>query len=139
MDPSSLEWWREAAKVVFGDSSVVLAYVFGSRVAGGARPDSDLDVGYYLPSAHPGLDLHEELLLEARLGWALKADVDLRNLRRAGLELRGRALEEGARLYCADPVFRVNLERDLLCFYHDYKPIFRAMHEERLRKQAQGG
>ena len=134
-----LEQWREAAAAVFADTPIVLAYAFGSRVAGRPRPASDLDVGYYLRPTDARLDLERELLLEARLGRALGTSVDLRNLRDAPLELRGRALEQGERLYCADEVFRVNLERDLLRFYHDYKFIFREMHETRLRHHAARG
>jgi hypothetical protein len=66
-------------------------------------------------------------------------EVDLRDLAGASLEFRGRVLEEGARIYSADDVARVALERELLGRYHDYKDIYRRMHHERLRSLAARG
>jgi predicted nucleotidyltransferase len=131
----------EAAARLFDPTPIVLAYAFGSRVQGNPRPDSDLDVGYYLsgfPRASP-LPLQEEMLLAARLSGELGLPVDLRNLGEAPLELRGRALEEGMRIYSGDEVARVNIERDLLGRYHDYKEEIRQLHEERLRRFAETG
>ncbi len=65
--------------------------------------------------------------------------MDLRDLGEAPLELRGRVLEEGIRIYCSDEVARVNLERDLLGCYHDCKPAFERMHEQRLKAFAREG
>lgn len=135
IDTQKLE---DAAYAVFTDTPVVLAYAFGSRVAGNPRPDSDLDIGYYLPHSDAPFSLREEMLLAARLCQKTRMDVDLRALAEAPLELRGRILEEGKRIYCADPVFRVNLERDTLSRYHDYKDIFLEMHQTRLRNLARG-
>jgi lipase chaperone LimK len=79
------------------------------------------------------------MLLAARLSGELGLPVDLRNLGEAPLELRGRALEEGMRIYSGDEVARVNIERDLLGRYHDYKEEIRQLHEERLRRFAETG
>lgn len=73
--------------------------------------------------------LREELLLAAELSDAVGTDVDLRDLADAPLELRGRVLEEGIRVYSGDDVARVALERDLLGRYHDYKDVFRELHD----------
>jgi len=132
---------QQVALEVLAGSSVFLAYAYGSRVHGRPRPDSDLDVGYYrrgFPNVRP-LSLHDELALEGALSDDIGMSVDLRDLGRAPLELRGRVLEEGIRVYCADRVGQVTIEREVLARYHDYKDVFRQMHELRLRRVAEVG
>ncbi len=58
----------------------------------------------------------------------LGVDVDLRDLSGAPLEVRGRIVEDGVRLYSGDFHERVELEADIYSRYHDYKSEF----EERL-------
>ena len=136
MDRAMVERLETAAKAVFQGSPVFAAYAYGSRVSGRPRPNSDLDVGYYLTGYRERgvLSLREELRLASALADAIGLDVDLRNLAEAPLELRGRVLEEGVRIYSADDAARVALERYLLSRYHDYKETFRRMHELRLRR-----
>jgi predicted nucleotidyltransferase len=126
------------AEGVFRTTDVVLAYAHGSRICGNPRPNSDLDIAYCLLDAFhvPAMSLRDEILLAARLSERVGIDVDLRGFVSMPLELRGRILEHGRRIYCADEVFRVNLERDTLSWYHDYKSIFRKMHETRIRNLA---
>jgi len=126
---------------LFARFGVLAAYAFGSRVSGRPRPDSDLDVGYYLEAEpHRGvLPLDEDLRLQDELTRRAGCQVDLLALAEAPLELRGRALVEGTRLYSGDDVARVGLERDLLGRYHDYRPIFERMHRERLARIAKEG
>ena len=132
---------RSAAERLFQGGGLLAAYAYGSRVSGHPRPDSDVDVGYYLKGYRAGehLSLREELRLASALSNAVGLEVDLRNLADAPLELRGRVLEEGVRVYSGDDVARVELERDLLGRYHDYKDVFRHMHEVRLRALAARG
>ena len=131
----------EISAAVFGPTDVFLAYAYGSRIRGNPRPDSDLDIGYYLDDfrRHPPLSIQEELALAGDLSDRLGVEVDLRNLGQAPLEWRGRVLEEGIRVYCRDEVQRVNLERNLLAQYLDQKDSFRRMHELRLRRFAESG
>ncbi len=128
------------AAAVFEGTGVLAAYAFGSRIAGRPRPDSDCDVGYFrdLSAAPAPLPFREEMHLADVLSQAAGVEVDLRDLSDAPLEARGRAVEEGARLFSGDDVRRVGLERDLLARYHDYKDVFRHMHELRLRGGAGG-
>jgi len=132
---------REAAEAVFAGTDDFLAYAYGSRVRGEARGESDLDVGYYLDDfrRRPPLAIQTEMILAGRLSDRLGVEVDLRDLGGAPLEWRGRVLEEGIRVYCRDEVQRVNLERDLLAQYLDYKETFQRMHELRLRRFAESG
>jgi len=130
----------DAAGEVFAGTRVVLAYAYGSRVTGEARLDSDLDVGYYLEDSEADrpLPVYDEMILADRMSRLMGMEVDLRNLGTAPLELRGGVLEEGIRIYCSDERVRVALESSLLSRYHDYKPMFAAMHETRLAAFARG-
>lgn len=121
---SQLPTLRAGCETAFADTPVFVAYVYGSRAWGRPRSESDLDIGYYcLPgSAATRLPLPEELRLAGLLSDAVGYEVDLRCLGDAPLDMRGRVLEEGHRVYASDEVARVNLERDLLGRYHDYKP-----------------
>ena len=141
LDATHLERLKGVARDLFRARSVLAAYVFGSRVSGTPRSDSDLDVGYYLEEYRrgDGLPIAEEMRLASELSAAVGLNVDLRNLASAPLELRGRVLEEGVRIYSGDPVARVTLERELLGRYHDYKEIFEQMHAMRLRVVAERG
>jgi predicted nucleotidyltransferase len=141
MDEAQIHRLREAAERAFAGHNVLAAYVYGSRISGRPRPDSDLDVGYYLDRSTgcEPLPLRIEMELAGSLSGAAGFTVDLRDLGDAPLELRGRVLEEGMRIYSGDPERRVALERDLLGRYHDYKDVFRNMHEIRLKQTAARG
>ena len=141
MDTDIIDRLRTAAARVFPARKVLAAYVYGSRVSGRPRVRSDLDVGYYLFGYRSGqtLSLREEMTLQSELSDAAGLEVDLRDLGEAPLELRGRVLEDGVRVYSGDDVERVGLERDVLARYHDYKDVFHGMHEIRLRALAARG
>jgi len=141
MDVILVERLRAVAESLFRNGPLLAAYAYGSRIAGRPRPASDADVGYYLNGYRSSklLTLREELRLASALSDAIGLEVDLRDLAGAPLELRGRVLEEGVRIYSADDVARVELERDLLGRYHDYKDVFRHLHEVRLRALASRG
>lgn len=127
-----------ACAEVFRGTSVILAYAYGSRVDGGATPDSDLDIGYYL--ATPGaLPIAEEMLLADRLSRRLGVEVDLRNLGQAPLEWRARVLERGCRLHCTDEPARVVLEQELMVRWFDEGPRLQRFHEARLASFAAAG
>jgi predicted nucleotidyltransferase len=140
-DMDFLAGLRSAAVKIFADQDVLAAYAFGSRISGHPSIDSDLDVGYYLTGYRKGarLSIREEMLLAANLSRATGLEVDLRNLAEAPLELRGRVLEEGIRIYSGNDPERVELECNILARYHDYKDIFRQMHETRIRAVAARG
>jgi predicted nucleotidyltransferase len=133
--------WCDAAEAVFATTDVFLAYVYGSRVRGDPRAASDLDLGYYRDDfrRRGAFPLQMEMALAVQLSDLLGVEVDLRNLGQAPLESRGRILEDGVRIYCSDDVQRVNLERDLLTRYLDYKEMFERTHELRLRRFAESG
>jgi predicted nucleotidyltransferase len=132
---------RAATDAVFADTRIYLAYAYGSRIYGTPRPGSDMDIAYYADSGDESLiaQFERALALEAELCKRTALNVDLRDLRRAPLELRGRVIVEGVRIYCRDRVKQVNLERDTLSRYQDYKDSFDRMHMTRLQNMAAGG
>jgi predicted nucleotidyltransferase len=136
-----IERLREAARKVFDGTAVFLAYAHGSRIHGAPRPGSDLDVAYYAGGyPHPqALPLGEDLSLAVALGQEMHMEVDLRCFDRAPLPMRGRLLEHGVRIYCTDEVARVNLERDLLTEWLDWKPTYRRLCEAFLDRVAERG
>lgn len=105
-----VERLRSAAAVVFADRPVTFAYVFGSRVAGRPRPDSDLDVAVAFDPEVPAdrraelcLVLARELQEEAAIA-RIDALVDLAE---ASIQVAGRALRDGVVIHSADDVARV--------------------------------
>lgn len=136
MEPALISELRKAAAAHFTGRGVLAAYAYGSRVAGNPRADSDLDVGYYPLPGGQGLPLREEMLLAAKLTEVLGVGVDFRNLAEAPLELRGAVLEDGVRVFASDEELRVDLEAGILSRYHDYKDVFRRMHQEHLASLA---
>jgi predicted nucleotidyltransferase len=128
-----------AARDIFEGTDVLAAYAFGSRISGRPLPGSDLDVGYHLrgPRRWEALSLLEEMRLADRLSIATRLEVDFRCLATAPLELQGRVLVEGLRIFSANDEERVSLETSLLARYHDYAAEFRIMHEIRLKAHSQ--
>lgn len=141
MDLHFRERIERATRRAFEGRGVLVAYAFGSRVGGHPLPGSDLDLGYYLEEyrTQRALPLREEMALSADLSDELGVEVDLRSMAGAPLELRGRALEEGVRVYSGDEAARVALEVYVLARYHDTKEGLRRLHERRLARTAAGG
>jgi predicted nucleotidyltransferase len=78
----------------------VFAYLHGSRVAGNARPDSDVDVAAWFGRAVDAWQV------------PTPAGVDLLVLDDAGLELAGRVAQDGVLLLDDDPPTRVAWQAD---------------------------
>ncbi len=126
-----------AVDQVLAAAGVQFAYLFGSRATGRHRPTSDADIAIM-----PGrpLDLLSEAGLADRLAQALQVPaVDLVDLRRAPLRLRGRVLEEGRLLYSADEPGRVAFEVRTRSEYFDFLPTQRAHRDHFLRRVAVRG
>ena len=69
MDTALLEGLRAAAAVVFPGTPILAAYAHGSGISGRPRPDSDLDIGYYVQGYRRGeaLSLREESRIASAL------------------------------------------------------------------------
>ncbi|MGH3995943.1 MAG: type VII toxin-antitoxin system MntA family adenylyltransferase antitoxin [Pseudonocardiaceae bacterium] len=111
--------------------------LFGSRATGRHRPTSDADIAIM-----PGrpLDLLAEAGVADQLAQALQVPaVDLVDLQRAPLGLRGRVLAEGRLLYSADEPGRVAYELRTRSEYFDFLPTQRAHRDRFLQRVAAEG
>lgn len=122
---------------VLSEAGVRFAYLFGSRVAGGAGPASDADIAV-MPS-RPSALLERERLA-ARLARVLDVpDVDLVFLDEAGLELRGHIIQTGRLIYSADEPARVAFEVRTRSEYFDFLPSLKALERAYLDRVAERG
>ncbi|NWJ70665.1 nucleotidyltransferase domain-containing protein [Pseudonocardia sp. ICBG1122] len=113
-----------------------MAYLFGSRATGTARPDSDHDVAV-LFAGEPAPVATE--LLAADLAARLGTGVDVVDLGRAGLELRGRVAESGRLLFSADEVARVRFEVDARMCWIEFRPVLEETTRSFLARVAREG
>lgn len=97
----------------------VFGYLYGSRAAGTAGPDSDIDVAAYFHEHPP--EKFEVLL---------PAGVDLLVLNHAPLELAGRVAAAGELLFEADAAARVGWEATTRKIYFDELPRMNRSHQE---------
>lgn len=121
MDQPEVDVDRRIAAAVeaLRDSGAVFAYLHGSRAAGTARPDSDIDVAAYYDGEAP--QAFEVLL---------PAGVDLVVLNHAPLELAGRISVHGKLLFERDPAARVVWEATTRKIYFDELPRITRSHRE---------
>lgn len=122
---------------VFRAHGVAVAYLFGSRADGTARPASDHDVAALFVSSDPPLDA--TVRLGADLAAELGTAVDVVDLDRATLELRGHVAEQGRRLFSGDEVRRVGFEVDARVRWIEFRPVVRETGRAFLRRVATVG
>lgn len=103
---------------------VVVAYIFGSRASGTARPDSDLDLAVLVDGA-PSAATAVGALADA-LERVTGTTVDVVDLDRASIELRGKVAQEGALLLSDDEPRRVAFEVDARNRWFDFRPMLEA-------------
>ncbi|ORA78804.1 nucleotidyltransferase domain-containing protein [Mycobacterium malmoense] len=97
----------------------VFAYLHGSRAAGRAGPDSDIDIAAYFDGKPP--ESFEVLL---------PSGIDLVVLNRAPLELAGRVALHGKLLFERDAAVRVVWEATTRKIYFDELPRMNRAHRE---------
>jgi len=100
-----------ATAAVLRAAGARFAFVHGSRAAGTARPDSDLDVAAWWGGSEP-----------APWDVAVPDGVDLLVLDGAPLELAGRVALHGRLLFDDDPPARVAWQADTRLVYLDEAP-----------------
>ena len=115
---------------------VAVVYLFGSRVDGTASERSDYDVGVVFFNSErvcaedPHLftsvyDILSDDLPDQLNG--VKMDISL--LQKANAALEVSAVNNGAILFNADPVFKANYEEAVVKRYDDYLPLKRKYEE----------
>jgi uncharacterized protein len=122
---------------VFAAHGVAVAYLFGSRAEGTAGPASDHDVAVLFSQPEPALDATARLASD--LSAVVGTDVDVVDLDRAELELRGRVAERGQLLYSADEPRRVRFEVDARLRWIEFRPVVQETTRAYLRRVAAQG
>ena len=118
-------------------AGVAFAYLFGLRATGRHCAGSDADVGIRVERP---LRLLEEVALAQALASALDIPaVDLVDLDRAPLRLKGRIMQEGKLLFSADEPARVAFEVRTRSEYFDFRPTLDTHRRRFLRRVAAGG
>lgn len=121
----------------FVSHDVAVAYLFGSRAEGTAGLASDHDVAVLFASPDPALDA--TVRLGADLAAVLGTAVDVVDLDRADIELRGRVAERGRRLFSGDEARRVRFEVDARLRWIEFRPVVRDTTRAYLRRVAAAG
>jgi len=117
--------------ILASSAEVILAYLFGSRVAGEIGPLSDYDVGILTREGAPPE-------IRSRLGHEFghilaPGHVDVVMMNRAPIELAYAIISEGRLLYERDLHSRVEFEAQVMGRYGDYLPVLRAQRRDILR------
>lgn len=124
-------------RAVFDRYGVAVAYLFGSRADGTATSESDHDVAVLFRADDHPVDTTERLA--ASLARVLGTAVDVVDLRRASLELRGRVAEGGRLLHCGDEPRRVRFEVDARMRWIEFRPVLHELGRAYLRRVASEG
>lgn len=122
---------------VFTADGVAVAYLFGSRAHGRATAASDHDVAVLFVAPEPALDATARL--GGDLSAALGTAVDVVDLDRATLELRGRVAESGRLMFTADEPRRVRFEVDARLRWIEFRPVLRETGRAFLQRVAAEG
>lgn len=99
------------------EPEIVAGYVYGSYARGDSGPQSDLDLAVLLP---PGSSLIDKLALMAALSRRVHRDVDVVNLREAGLDLTREVLRDGHKLFDRDQDQTLAWEAEQMTDYSDF-------------------
>lgn len=131
----------DAVVRVLRDTDLILAFAYGSRVGQTPRPDSDVDIGYYMKPVRgdTGLSVRGEMSIAEQLSAALGVEVDLRDLSCAPLEIQAQVVGRGVCLYRAEGEEAAELERSVTERYEHAKKSPLAGHARHLHEVATQG
>lgn len=94
-------------------------YVYGSFARGDSGPGSDLDLAVLLPR---GQKIPDRLSLMATVAAQVGCDVDIVNLREAGLDLIHELLRDGQTLHIRCPDEVLGWEAERMSEYAEFNP-----------------
>ena len=94
-------------------------YAYGNFTRGDEWPDSDVDLAVLMP---PGQRLPDRLGLIARVSQRIGREVDLADLRRAGLDLAMEVIRDGRPLLVRRRDATVQWEAQQMTDYADFQP-----------------
>ncbi len=131
--PDTARSFASALQAVLAEtpSSVVAAWLFGSRARGDERPDSDVDLALLFrepPEPRLGYEAHE---LEGRIEDALGLPAQVVIANDAPPDLVHRVLRDGTLLVDRDPLFRALFETKVRNDFFDVEPFLRRYREGR--------
>jgi len=116
---------HEIAPMIFGETPVLFAYLYGSYAKGLSHRFSDLDVGVYVKDLDFGACLKLELSLALRidedLGHVVQSEVRVVN--HLPLVVLGRILGDGELIYSRDEMKRIDFETQIRKAYFDFLPV----------------
>lgn len=124
--------FRHLASRLAREPDVLVAYLFGSRARGSARPDSDVDVAVLLAESADARRRGMELRA------ALGDSVDLVILNEAPVALAYRVLRDGVVLVCRDERARTTHWVRTVDHYLDTEPMRRMLEEGTRRRLREG-
>ena len=114
-----------AAPIVFEQTPVLFAYLYGSHVKGLSHPFSDLDIAIFIE----GLDIKACLDLELSLALRIDENLDhvvqseVRVLNHLPLVVKGRILGEGELIFSRAEDKRIEFEPQVRKAYFDFLPV----------------
>lgn len=116
---------------------VRFAYLFGSRIEGVSRPESDLDLAIYLDKERIQ---KMDPLFETRLALEIEKvvyeafEMDILVLNRASLTLKYQATDKGELIYYRDEAEARDYEALVRKKYIDFSPMRKEYNEERRKR-----
>ncbi len=134
MDHKTSSPLPDLSRIFIAAPAVCLAYLFGSRAAGGGAigPVSDYDFGVLLEHGSDAATNRDELAHALTL--ALGTDrIDVLVLNKAPIELAYTVIAQGVVLYQRDLAARVDYEAKVMGLYEDHLPVLRQQRAEILR------
>ena len=128
-------------QVIFADTPVVLAYLFGSQAGGRVHARSDVDVAVLLDEGLSPVEQGRwQLELISRLTDVWQTDhIDLIILNRAPAFLRHQVIKARHRLYVRDEAERVRFEVQAMRDWFDWQPYYSELNKlwlQRVRERA---
>lgn len=116
---------HEIAPMIFGETAVLFAYLYGSYAKGLSHRFSDLDVGIFVEGLGMKACLDQELSLALRIDENLDHTVqsEVRILNHLPLVVKGRILAYGELIYSRDERIRIEFETQVRKAYFDFLPV----------------
>jgi len=113
------------APMIFEETPVLFAYLYGSYAKSLSHPFSDLDVGIFVKGMDRKALLDLELSLALRIDERLDQTVqsEVRVLNHLPLVVKGRVLAEGELIYSRDENARIEFETQVRRAYFDFLPV----------------
>lgn len=109
-------------ELLTSQSSVIFAYLFGSRVKGYANDKSDWDIAVYFSEPLENIGLWPAFELEAKLSRAIASTVQINTLNSHVSPVFGfKIVSEGILLIDKNEEIRMDFENRVLRYYYDWQ------------------